>query len=149
MTSEPPEAEPTAGHGPRLTSVVIFVHDLDESARFYCELLRMEVAVRQTSAVLLTGADGAQVYVRAIGAHGEHPMGAVGIQYAIWTAHDADDLLRCENFLKDRSAHVATDTGEGFTLVEGRDPNGLPVMVSYPGPDRTARREIMTRIYAW
>jgi hypothetical protein len=33
-------------HGPQLASVVVFVHDLDQSVDFYRELLRMEVTVR-------------------------------------------------------------------------------------------------------
>ncbi len=161
MTSEQPEPreqpradaspsgrEAPAG-GPRLSSVVVFVHDLEESARFYGDLLRMEVTARRSSAVLLSGSGGSQVYLRSIGPKGEHPMGAVGIQYTIWAADGPDDLRRCERFLKDRSAHVATDSGDGYTVVEGRDPNGLTVMVDYPGPDRTSRREIMTRVYAW
>ncbi|AEW97895.1 MULTISPECIES: VOC family protein [Streptomycetaceae] len=135
--------------GLRLASVVLFVHDLEESAGFYSGLLGLRTTARETSAALLTGAEGSQVYLREIGPHGEHPMGAVGIQYAIWTARDPDDLRRCEDFLKDRGAYLTTESGDGFTLVEGRDPNGVPVLVSYPGPDRAARREIMTRIYAW
>ena len=76
-------------------------------------------------------------------------LGTVGIQYVIWTAADEQDLRRCERFLKHAKAHVHTRTGDGFTLVEGSDPNGVPVMVAYPGPDLAVRRGIMKRIYAW
>jgi hypothetical protein len=51
--------------------------------------------------------------------------------------------------LKGRSAHVSTWAADGFHLVEGRDPSGVPLMVAYPGPDEAARHEIMSRIYAW
>ena len=67
----------------------------------------------------------------------------------IWTAANDADLRRCEQFLKDRSAHVRTDTADGFTLVEGRDPNSVPFVMTYPGPDRAVRHEIMARIYSW
>jgi hypothetical protein len=36
---------------------------------------------------------------------------------------------------------------QGFRVLEGRDPDGLPVLISYPGPDQAPRREIIDRIY--
>lgn len=92
----PPDPEPTGSgpgaRGPRLASVVVFVHDHDASADFY------------------------------------------GVQ-------------RCERVLRARSARVDTREAEGFTLIEGRDPSGLPVLVAYPGPDEVARLEIISRYY--
>jgi hypothetical protein len=35
------------------------------------------------------------------------------------------------------------------TVVEGRDPDGLPLVIAFPGPHGAARQEIMSRIYAW
>lgn len=133
----------------QLASVVMFVRDLDVSVDFYRELLGMEVTVRSTTAALLVSADNLQVYLRAMGSDASRALGTVGIQYVIWTAADEQDLRRCEQFLKDAKAHVHTRTGDGFTLVEGSDPSGVPVMVAYPGPDLAVRRKIMTRIYAW
>jgi hypothetical protein len=109
----------------------------------------MEVTVRGNSAALLVGADESQLYLRAVGPDALHALGSVGVQYVIWTAADDEDLRRCEQFLRERSAHVNTWTADGFTLVEGRDPSGVPVMVTYPGPDQAVRHEIISRIYAW
>jgi catechol 2,3-dioxygenase-like lactoylglutathione lyase family enzyme len=134
-------------HGPQLASVVVFVHDLDQSVDFYRELLRMEVTVRTSTAALLVSPNGFQVYMRAVGPRAGHPSGQVGTQYVIWTAGSLDDLHRCERVLKAWSAHMATKDASGFTLVEGRDPSGLPVMVAYPGPDEVARLEIIARYY--
>lgn len=133
----------------RLASAVMFVHDLDASVAFYRELLRMEVTVRRDSAALLVGRAGFQLYLRSMGPSAQHALGGVGVQYVIWTAPDHEDLLRCEHLLKDAHAHVGTQTADGFTLVEGRDPSGVPVVVTYPGPDQAVRHEIMSRIYAW
>ncbi|GAA4639005.1 hypothetical protein GCM10023196_098940 [Actinoallomurus vinaceus] len=148
----PADAEPagsgTDTRGPRLASVVVFVHDLDDSVDFYRELLRMEVTVRTTSAALLVGRNGFQVYVRTVGPRAAHPVGHVGAQYVIWTADGPEDFQRCERVLKARSDHVYTSHGEGFTVIEGRDPSGLPVLVAYPGPDEVARLEIIARYYA-
>ena len=33
--------------------------------------------------------------------------------------------------------------------VEGRDPSGVPVAVTYPGPDEDARNAITSRVYTW
>ncbi|MFG1964757.1 VOC family protein [Nonomuraea sp. NPDC049028] len=127
----------------------MFVRDLDVSVDFYRELLGMEVRVRSATAALLVSADSLQVYLRAMGTNAPHALGTVGIQYVIWTAADEHDLRRCEQFLKDAKAHVHTRTSGGFTLVEGSDPSGAPVMVAFPGPDLAMRHGIMTRIYAW
>ncbi|GAA2646465.1 hypothetical protein GCM10010425_65070 [Streptomyces spororaveus] len=146
-----PDSEPTDSgpdtRGPRLASVVVFVHDHDASADFYQELLNMKVTVRTTTAALLVGRAGFQVYLRAVGPHAAHPVGHVGAQYVIWTADGPEDFQRCERVLRARSDHVYTRESEGFTLIEGRDPSGLPVLVAYPGPDEVARLEIITRYY--
>ncbi|WP_328540322.1 VOC family protein [Streptomyces sp. NBC_00344] len=149
--SVPADTSDTRGgsRGMRPASLVTFVRELDPSVEFYRELLLMEVTTRAPTAALLTSADGWQLYLRAMGSHAEHSLGAVGIQYVIWTAADRDDLLRCERLLKARSAHVSTRDVEGLTLVEGRDPSHLPLVVSYPGPDQAVRHEIISRIYAW
>ncbi|MCX5096035.1 VOC family protein [Streptomyces sp. NBC_00365] len=125
----------------------MFVHDHDASADFYQELLNMEVTVRTATAALLVGHNGFQVYLRAVGPHAPHPAGHVGAQYVIWTADGPDDFQRCEHVLRARSGYVYTRQAEGFTLLEGMDPTGLPVLVAYPGPDEVARLEIIVRYY--
>lgn len=133
----------------RLASTVMFVRDLDSSVGFYRELLGMEVTVSSNSAALLVSTGGFQLYLRSMGQNTQHALGGVGVQYVIWTASDLADLHRCERFLKDTSAHVRTRAADGFTLVEGREPRGAPVVMTYPGPDQAVRCEIMSRIYAW
>jgi catechol 2,3-dioxygenase-like lactoylglutathione lyase family enzyme len=143
-------SDASADRGPRLASAVMFVRDLDLSVDFYRDLLLMTVTVRTTTAALLLGAGGSQLYLRVMGAGGEHPLGAIGVQYVIWTAAGPEDLARCERHLKQRSAHLSTrETSDGITMVEGRDPNGIPVVLTHPGPQGAAREEIMSRIYAW
>ncbi|QEV56554.1 VOC family protein [Streptomyces platensis] len=126
---------------------MVFVHDHDASADFYQELLNMEVTVRTTTATLLVGHNGFQVYLRAVGPQAAHPVGHVGAQYVIWTADGPGDFQRCERVLRAQSDRVYTMHGEGFTVIEGRDPSGLPVLVAYPGPDEVARLEIISRYY--
>jgi len=38
---------------------------------------------------------------------------------------------------------------DGFVWVEGRDPSGVPVVITYPGPEESARNAIISRVYSW
>jgi catechol 2,3-dioxygenase-like lactoylglutathione lyase family enzyme len=136
-------------HGARLDSVVMFVHDLDRSVRFYSDVLNLHVADRSATAALLIGAKRSQLILRAMGGGAEHALGAVGVQYVIWTADDDADLARCEKVLKDRSAWRDSRTTEHVTVVEGRDPDNIVVMITYPGPDQAPLHELPVRIYGW
>jgi catechol 2,3-dioxygenase-like lactoylglutathione lyase family enzyme len=133
----------------KLASAVMFVADLDRSAGFYRELLGWEVTVRDNTVALLVSPDGFQLYLRDKGSHASHPLGHIGPQYLMWTADSEDDLRRCVRLLRARSAHVTTTSGDGFTVVEGHDPDHVPVLVTYPGPDHAPRHQIMQRIYTW
>jgi catechol 2,3-dioxygenase-like lactoylglutathione lyase family enzyme len=127
----------------------MFVHDLDRSVSFYSDVLNLHVADRSATAALLIGAKRSQLILRAMGRGAEHALGGVGVQYVIWTADDADDLARCEKVLKHRSAWRDSRTTEHVTAVEGRDPDDIVVMITYPGPDQAPLHELPVRIYGW
>jgi len=127
----------------------MFVHDLDRSVAFYADVLALEVADRSPTAALLSSAGGAGLILRAMGGVASHPLGSVGVQYVVWTAAGEEDLARCERALAGRGAHRGTRSQNGVTLVEGRDPDDMVVMVSHPGPDRLPLRELPVRIYGW
>jgi catechol 2,3-dioxygenase-like lactoylglutathione lyase family enzyme len=136
---------------PRLTSAsaVMFVADLDRSVVFYQELLGLEPTTRDDEAALLVSPDGYQLYLRSMGNQAPHFNGTIGIQYLVWTAESEEDLQRCERVLKAQSPRVTSTTAEGFRMVESRGPDGVPVVVTFPGPDLAPRHEILKRIYAW
>ena len=136
-------------HGSRIGSVVIFVQNLDRSVNFYREVLALVVVDRSPTAALLLGSDGCQLILRAMGPSVVHTLGAVGVQYVIWTAADEKDLDRCERVLKEFSAHIETRAGGPAKAVEGRDPDDIVVMVTYPGPDQLPLHELPVRIYGW
>jgi catechol 2,3-dioxygenase-like lactoylglutathione lyase family enzyme len=136
-------------HGSRIGSVVIFVQNLDRSVSFYREVLALDVVDRSPTAALLLSSDGYQLILRAMGGGGVHSLGAVGVQYVIWTAADEEDLDRCERVLKELSAHRETRIGGPAKAVEGRDPDDIVVMVTYPGPDQMPLHELPVRIYGW
>ena len=135
--------------GARLGSVVMFVQDLDRSVNFYTDLLVLEVADRNSTAALLNNADGATMILRAMGHHSPHPLGSVGVQYVVWAAAGEEDLARAERVLAARGAHRETRSHDGVSLVEGRDPDDIPVMICYPGPDQRPLRDLPARIYGW
>jgi catechol 2,3-dioxygenase-like lactoylglutathione lyase family enzyme len=136
-------------HDARLGSVVMFVQQLDRSVAFYTEVLGLAVTDRDPTAALLAGAGGSQLILRAMGSNAAHPLGAVGVQYVIWTAASEADLDRCEQVLKRRQAHRDTRTSDGSRAVEGRDPDDIVVLIAYPGPDQAPLHRLPIRVYGW
>jgi catechol 2,3-dioxygenase-like lactoylglutathione lyase family enzyme len=136
-------------HGARLGSVVMFVHALDRSVNFYTEILGLEVADRSPTAALLSNAEGTQLVLRAMGRGADRALGSVGVQYVVWTAAGKEDLERCERVLRERAAHRDTRSHGEVTVVEGRDPDDIVLMVTYPGPDEVPLHELPPRIYGW
>jgi hypothetical protein len=138
-----------AEHPLQLASAVIFVRELDRSVSFYRELLGWDVTVHDSTAALLVSPDGYEMYLRSMGKDAYHTLGNIGVQYIIWTAPHEDDLKRCEQVLRKFSLQVTNQTAGMCTIVEGRDPDDLPVLVTYPGPAQVPGHEILQRIYRW
>lgn len=136
-------------HGAWIGSAVMFVQQLDRSVSFYRDVLALEVTDQSPTAALLISPAGAQLILRAMGSTGAHSLGGVGMQYVIWTAAGPDELDRCEQALKERSAHRGTRSSGEVTLVEGRDPDDVVLMVAYPGPDQVPLHKLPIRIYGW
>ncbi len=135
--------------GTRIASAVMFVQQLDRSISFYRDVLAVQIADQSPTAALLVSPAGSELILRAMGSSGAHPLGAVGVQYVIWTAADRDDLDRCERVLKERSAHRETRGSDGIVLVEGHDPDDTVVMIAYPGPEQRPLQRLPARIYGW
>ena len=133
----------------RLSSAVMFVQELDRSVSFYTDVLGLDVADRDATAALLISAGGTQLILRAMGGNAPHPLGGVGVQYVIWTATDQADLERCEQALRQRQAYRTSRSNDGVTAIEGRDPDDIVVMITYPGPDKLSEHRLPLRIYGW
>ena len=84
-----------------------------------------------------------------MGSGAVHALGGVGVQYVVWTAADEADLDRCERVLKKLSTHRETRTCGPAKAVEGRDPDDIVVLITYPGPDKMPLHELPVRIYGW
>jgi catechol 2,3-dioxygenase-like lactoylglutathione lyase family enzyme len=133
----------------RLGSAVMFVHQLDRSVAFYQDVLGLELVDRDPTAALLASTAGAQLILRAMGSNAPHPLGAVGVQYVTWAAAGPDELSRIEQELRRRQAYRQTRTSDGATAVEGRDPDDIVVMITYPGPDEAPMHRLPASIYGW
>ena len=136
----------TVVHNAKLAAAVVFVSDLARSLSFYQPLLRYPVTVRDADAALLTGPNGSQLYLRQAGDRSTLRDG-FGVQWVAWTAADDQHLDRCSEVLKERGAYVGRGISEGITLLEGRDPDGLPVVIVYPGAEHAPRHVIHDRIH--
>ncbi len=136
-------------HGTRIGLAVMFVQELDRSVSFYCDILGLRVTDTSPTAAQLVSDHGSQLILRAMGSNATHALGSVGVQYVVWEAPDKEYLDQCERLLKKHSAHTETRTDGGNRAVEGRDPDGIVVMVVYPGPDEGEPGKLPTRIYGW
>lgn len=132
-----------------MSSAVMFVSELERSVRFYERLLQVRARLVTDTAALLETPQHQQLYLRAVGDRATHPLGAVGIQYLVWAAADLEELERCEAVLREQSSRVTRQTLDEIDVVEGVGPDGVPILVTFPGPEQFRRTEIIPRIYRW
>lgn len=133
----------------RLSLAVLYVSNLDAAVSFYTEVLGLAVTDRDPTAALLASGGRSPLILRAMGENSIRSPGSIGVQYVVWAAADEEGLDHAERVLKARSAYLETRHGEGFAIVEGRDPDGSAVLVAYPAPDEVPLRTLPARIYAW
>jgi len=149
VTEGAPSGGQRMAEGIRLSGAVMFVRNLDRSVSFYRELLGLEVTDTSPTAALLVNDDGSHLVLRAFGQNAPHALGSIGPQYLTWTMASKDDLDQRAEILRRHSAYRETRTESGITVVEGRDPDDLVVMLVYTGPAMSSMRRLPARIYAW
>jgi catechol 2,3-dioxygenase-like lactoylglutathione lyase family enzyme len=134
--------------GVRLRAAVVFVRDLERSVAFYRALLDLEVVDRSPTAALLGSADGSQLALREFGENAGRSLGSIGVQYVGWSTGSRADLDRRAEILRQHSAYRETRIDQDVAVVEGRDPDDVPVMIVYAGEDWPMHK-LPARIYAW
>jgi len=119
----------------RLNHAVLYVRDVDETVRFYRQVLGFEVV--NMAPEILRGA----AFLRASGSTNDHDLGvfalgpdadysaagrtSVGLYHLAWEVDTLDELERVERALAEAGALVgASDHGTTKSLY-GKDPNGL------------------------
>ena len=134
----------------RLTSAWLVVRNLDRATEFYGQLLGLEPTLTTGEATLLTFKDGEQggLVLRVI-EHAKRSIPALGVQGLVWAARDREDLDRCRELLERLEAFVSTWNEDDITVVEGRDPDGLPVIVAFPAGPSREWAEIPRRVFSY
>ncbi len=135
--------------GIRLSAAIIFVRHLSRSVAFYRELLDLEELDTSATAALLSGGGGTQLVLRATGENAAQSLGSIGIQYLAWAVPTKADLEHRTDILRRHDAYRETRSDSGVTVVEGRDPDDLTVLLLQADDARAMMRVLPARIYAW
>ncbi|MDQ1058322.1 hypothetical protein QFZ23_002223 [Arthrobacter globiformis] len=135
------------GYSARVASSVQFVAELDRSVNFYRDLFRCEETIRSGEAALLLAPGGFQLYLIERGKREERHSGGLGHHLLMWATDTAEGLKYFEQTLKEMGRYTETRTAGGITVVEGRDPDGIPVMVAHPDPSEKPRSVFDSHLY--
>jgi catechol-2,3-dioxygenase len=132
----------------RLTGAVICVRDRDRAVEFYSQLLDLEPALQTPEAVVLARENRDHVVLRVL-QHATHVSPSVGVEFLVWTATSRAELDRCVRTLEALDAHVATWNEGDLTVVEGRDPDSTPVLVTFPAATGPGWTSIPNRVFRY
>jgi catechol-2,3-dioxygenase len=146
MANRSDDVEP--GMQARPSAVVLLVSDLGRSADFYLDLLGFEVIVRETEALILEGPADFHLFLREV-SRADHALASIGIQYCVWTVDSTEALTRADARLKAQSSFVSRWQSEGIDVLEGHDPDGIPVVLFVPAPDHRRPSSVFPRIYRY
>ena len=135
----------TTGATVRVASTVMRVLDVDRTIDFYCDVFACRVALREPDAALLLAPDGFQIYVYAKKSARHPGVGAVGVEYLMWSTDSEAELARITERLRAYDPATYTYTENGVTFVEGCKPDHGRVIVAYPGPGLLPREIIAAR----
>lgn len=133
----------------RVASSVMFVATLERSVDFYRDVFACEVAIHAEDAALLVAPGGFQIYLKARGGSTQHASGGIGVQNLMWATDTRADLDRLEQILRERGSHIDTHTRDQVSFVEGRDPDGIRILIAHPSPDQLPRESLDPRLYGW
>lgn len=131
----------------QVTSSVIIVNDLGRSVDFYSTMFGCKTSLREDNAALLLAPDGFQLYLLAKGDEAPHPTGGIGTHHLMWATDDPDSLTDIAEKLKSLGNYTDTHTSGGVTFVEGRDPDGIRIVVAHPSPEQRPRSVLDWRLY--
>jgi catechol 2,3-dioxygenase-like lactoylglutathione lyase family enzyme len=132
----------------KVASSVLFVTELDRSVNFYRDLFGCEVSLRsEGEAALLLAPGGFQLYIIERGRHAEHHPGGLGHHLLMWATDSREGLSFFEQALKDAGRYTGTHSAGEVTFVEGRDPDGIRVVVAHPDPAHRPRSVFDSHLY--
>jgi catechol 2,3-dioxygenase-like lactoylglutathione lyase family enzyme len=132
----------------KVASSVLFVAELDRSVTFYRDLFGCQVTLRSPEAAILLTPGGFQLYIIERGKRAEHHTGGLGVHLLMWSTDSVKGLEYFEQALKDTGSYTDTHTAGEVTFVEGRDPDGLRIVIAHPDPAQRPRSVFDTHLYA-
>lgn len=133
------------GEAARVTSCLMRVFDLGRSVNFYRDVFECRVALHEPEAALLLTPGGFQIYFRAHEAVGPRGIDDVGVEEIIWSAGSEAELQRIAQRLRTHYPSTYTNNHHGITFVDGVDPDGNRVLITYPTPEQLPREVIDRR----
>ena len=131
-----------------VASALVFVADLDRSVDFYHDVFDCQVTLREGEAALMVAPGGFQIYLIEKGGRAQHPSGGIGVQCLMWATDSTAGLAHFEQALRARGCHTHTHTSGGVRFVEGRDPDGIRVIIAQPSPEERPRSALAILLYA-
>jgi catechol 2,3-dioxygenase-like lactoylglutathione lyase family enzyme len=130
-----------------VASSLISVSEIDRSIQFYGDVFQCETALRDGEAALLLAPGGFQIYLIEKGGRAEHPLSGLGVQHLMWATDSAEALQQLELALKRLNCHTDSHSSGGIRFVEGRDPDGIKVVIACPSPSQRPRSILDLRLY--
>jgi catechol 2,3-dioxygenase-like lactoylglutathione lyase family enzyme len=132
----------------KVASSVLFVSELDRSVTFYRDLFGCQVTLRSHDAALLLTPGGFQLYIIERGKRASHHTGGLGVHLLMWSTDTAKGLEYFEQALKDAGSYTDTHSAGEVMFVEGRDPDGLRIVIAHPDPAERPRSVFDSHLYA-
>ncbi|ORW66542.1 glyoxalase [Mycolicibacter senuensis] len=128
----------------RITSCLMRVSNLDHSVKFYSDVFQCDVAIYDTDAALLLAPDGFEIYLRTHEASRTGGITDIGVEQMIWSAGSEEELRRIEQRMRVHDPDTYSNTLGEISYVDGADPDGIRVLITYPTP-RQLPREVIDR----
>ncbi|BBY34429.1 glyoxalase [Mycolicibacter minnesotensis] len=129
----------------RVASCLMRVSHLDRSVKFYCEVFHCDVAICEKDAALLLTPDGFEIYLRTHEAYRAGGITGVGVEQVIWSVGSQEELQQIEQRMRVHDPSVYSNTLDEISFVDGADPDGIRVLVTYPTPHQLPREVIDRR----
>lgn len=129
----------------RVASCLMRVSHLDHSVKFYCHVFQCEVAICDKDAALLLTPDGFEIYLRTNEASRAGGITGVGVEQIMWSVGSEEELQQIEQRMRVHDPSAYSNTLGEISFVDGADPDGIRVLVTYPTPQQLPREVIDRR----
>lgn len=132
----------------KVASSVLYVSELERSVSFYRDLFGCVVTLRSADAALLVTAEGFQLYIIERGTHAHRHPNGLGHHLLMWATDSPEGVESLKQALLGTGSYVDTHVSGGITFLEGRDPDGLRIVIAHPDPAHQPRSIIDSHLYS-